>query len=63
MPYKIQVGKCNGKYTTRMTTDNKAQAGIHYQGLNVGRGYKKRLLYGKKVLHRVLPDPDFCRRR
>ena len=41
----------NGAYVNRLTTDNKAQAYFYYRCMNIGNGYRKRLLFnGKTVL-------------
>ena len=40
-----------GVYMNRLTTDNKAQAYFYYRCINIGNGYRKRLLLnGKAVL-------------
>ena len=42
--FLVQVGKNRGAYRTRYSfTGNIHQAVAYYRGLNVGRGYKKRL--------------------
>ncbi len=52
--FKIQVGKGpKGSYEPRYTfTGNFSQAWIHYSGINVGNGYKKRLLMDGQFLCR-----------
>lgn len=43
--FLVQVGHKNQKYTTRYAfTGNLYQAVMYYRGLNIGNGYKKRLL-------------------
>jgi hypothetical protein len=52
--FKVQLGRDQGSYRTVLSTDNAAQASIVFNGYNVGRGYKKRLLDNGKVHARVL---------
>lgn len=43
--FLVQVGHKNRKYETRYAfKGNLAQAVFHYRCINIGRGYKKRLL-------------------
>lgn len=44
--FEVQVGRyAKGKYQTRYTfTGELARAVFYYQGINIGRGYKKRLV-------------------
>jgi hypothetical protein len=43
--FEVQVGRHKGKYTTRYAfTGNLHQAVLYYQGINIGNGYKKRLV-------------------
>jgi hypothetical protein len=43
--FLVQIGKGKGSYKTRWSfKGNLAQAVMYYNGLNVGYGYKKRLL-------------------
>ena len=58
--FSVQVGKGKkGSYKTRYAfKGNLGQAVIHYNGVNVGNGYKKRLMMSSKVLHRILPRGD-----
>ena len=43
--FMVQVGKGRGAYKTRYQfTGNLAQACAWYRGLNIGNGYKKRLI-------------------
>ena len=43
--FEVQVGHKNRAYTTRYTfKGNLAQAVLYYRGINIGNGYKKRLL-------------------
>ena len=43
----IQVGRYKGAYKTRWTflNNNETQAALYYRGLNIGNGYKKRLIH------------------
>jgi hypothetical protein len=49
MRFVIQIGKGpKGRYRTKYTTNNARQAELFYKGINIGNGYKKRILeYGK----------------
>ena len=48
--YTVQTRR-KGAYINRLTTSNKAQAYFYYRCINVGNGYRKRLLFnGKTVL-------------
>lgn len=56
--FLVQVGRyAKGAYRTRYTfTGNLAQAVFYFNGINIGRGYKKRLLapsMNKPVLARA----------
>lgn len=43
--FLVQVGKGRGSYSTRYRfTGNLGQAVLYYRGINVGNGYKKRLI-------------------
>lgn len=43
--FLVQVGRYKGSYKTRCSvTGNAAQAIIQYNGINIGNGYKKRLV-------------------
>lgn len=42
--WHVQSGKGKGKYTTRWSFTSMTQAHFYYASLNVGNGYKKRLL-------------------
>ena len=50
--YEVQVGKQGGKYKTKLSTNKKSQALLHYEGWNVGKGYRKRLLLNGKTQQR-----------
>jgi len=56
--FLVQVGKGKGSYKTRYSFKGKfAQAFFYYCGINVGKGYKKRLLvpsFNKPTLAKVL---------
>lgn len=50
-PFYVQVGRWRGAYITKWRfTGNFNRAYVHYWGLNVGNGYKKRLVMGDKKL-------------
>lgn len=43
--FLVQVGRGNRSYATRYSfTGNLAQAVMHYNAINIGKGYKKRLV-------------------
>lgn len=43
--FEVQVGKGNRAYATRYSfKGNLAQAVMHYRAINIGNGYKKRLV-------------------
>ena len=43
--FEVQVGKGHSAYTTRYQFEGElARAVMHYRGINIGNGYKKRLL-------------------
>ena len=51
--FVVQVGKGKGKYTSSYTYQgNFNKAAHHYAGINVGYGYKKRILIGNTVVAR-----------
>ena len=56
--YKVEVGRYSGAYKPRYTFDSYNQAVMWFNGINVGRGYKKRLVEidggKKKTLARVI---------
>lgn len=41
--WMVEVGKGSGSYKTRYHLDNPRQAMWYFNGINIGRGYKKRL--------------------
>ena len=53
--YRVQVGYKDGAYQTRycLEPDAGGRAALLYRGINVGNGYKKRLLHGSTVLLRT----------
>jgi hypothetical protein len=55
--FLVQVGRGpKGSYKTQYTFDNLPQAVKYYACINIGRGYKKRLVcfeFGKPVLARM----------
>lgn len=56
--FLVQVGKGKGSYKTKAKfTGNLAQAIMHYNMINIGNGYKKRLIapsFNKPVIARQL---------
>ena len=52
MNYCIQTATPNGKYMTRLTTSNAAQAKTFYTGTVVHSGHRKRLVADGKVIAR-----------
>ena len=50
--YEVQTRKMGRKYQTKLATNNKGQALMHYEGWNMGKGYRKRLLMNGKVYKR-----------
>lgn len=53
--FLIQVGYKKGSYNTRYKiVGNFAQAVLYYRGINVGKGYKKRLVMPACTLRPVL---------
>jgi hypothetical protein len=55
--FEVQVGRHRGAYCTRYAfIGNLAQAVMYYKGINIGNGYKKRLIMvgaNKPVLTRA----------
>lgn len=52
--FLVQVGRGRGAYATRYSfKGNLGQAVFHYRCINIGNGYKKRLLMNDKVLAQV----------
>lgn len=55
--FEVQVGRGRSAYHTRYSIiGNLAQACLYYRGINIGNGYKKRLLapgFNKPVLARA----------
>jgi hypothetical protein len=55
--FEVQVGRWRNAYQTRYTfVGNLHQAVMYYRGINIGNGYKKRLLapsFNKPVLARA----------
>lgn len=52
MVYQVQVGRGKGAYKTRWVFTSEQQAWHYYSCLNIGNGYKKRLLRGKEMVAR-----------
>ena len=43
--FEVQIGRGKGKYQTKYSfKGNLHQAVMYYRGINIGRGYKKRLV-------------------
>jgi len=55
--FLVQVGKGRGSYKTRYSfRGNLPQACLYYMGINIGNGYKKRLIcreFNKPVIARA----------
>lgn len=53
--WRVQVGKDKGRYTDRYVFTTMNRAIMYFNGINVGRGYKKRLIDPDgQVVYRVL---------
>ena len=53
--FKVQVARNRGAYETQYTFTGNAQAAVaYYRAINVGRGYKKRLLLSDIVIARCV---------
>jgi hypothetical protein len=50
--FYVQVGRGKGSYKARYSGSDLSRISFYYTGINVGNGYKKRLLMGNKVLVR-----------
>lgn len=51
--FKVEVGKDKGSYKTRYSfTGDMNQALFYYHGINVGKGYKKRLVINNRTVMR-----------
>ncbi len=46
--FEVQVRPYNGKYRTKYRLENWAQAVMYYNGINIGNGYRKRMLVDGK---------------
>ena len=46
--FTVQSRSHNGRYKTRIVTENWAQAVMYYNMINIGNGYRKRLLVDGK---------------
>jgi hypothetical protein len=46
--FQVQSRSAKGKYRNRVTTENWAQAVAYYNMINIGNGYRKRLLVDGK---------------
>jgi len=52
--FEVQIGRGSGSYRTKYSFAGKpGSAVMYYRGVNVGRGYKKRLVAGGKVIARM----------
>ena len=47
--YVVQTRR-NGVYVNRITTNNRLQAHLVYNAINIGNGYRKRLCLNGKVI-------------
>ena len=47
--FLIQVGRYKGAYKTKYKCANLIQASLWYRAINIGNGYKKRLIMNGKV--------------
>lgn len=54
--YEVQIGRYKGSYKTKYKVENGIQAVRLYEGINIGRGFKKRLLADGKVVVRSSSD-------
>ena len=52
--FLIQVGRYKGAYKTRHVLKGENQAILWFNAINIGNGYKKRLLKNGKVIARVI---------
>lgn len=52
--YFIQIGRYKSAYKTRYATEKESQAYLLYKGLNIGYGYKKRLVLNGKTILRYI---------
>lgn len=52
--YLVQEGRYKSKYKIRWSFDNENLAYMYYHGLNIGKGYKKRLLKDGEVIERYI---------
>lgn len=53
--FVVQVGRgSKGKYDTRTISNNPTQAVFYYNAINIGNGYKKRLLFRTATKTEVL---------
>lgn len=50
--YEVQTRK-NGKYQTRVRTEQLAYANAYFNGINIGNGHTKRFLVNGKTIHKV----------
>lgn len=51
--YRIQVKRDGRFWETKYAVPNRSQAEILFHGINIGNGWKKRLLFGEKCLAQV----------
>jgi hypothetical protein len=50
--FLIQVGRYKGSYKTKYKFNTLTQAWLWYKAINIGNGYKKRLVHNSKVTWR-----------
>ena len=48
--WEVQVGKGSSAYKTRYSFNNPNQAVFYFSSINIGRGYKKRLILNQNNL-------------
>jgi hypothetical protein len=55
--YTVEIGRyTKGSYKVRWRFDNETQAVMYFNGINVGRGYKKRIRKDGKTIARVFSE-------
>lgn len=55
MMFLVQVGRYKSAYKTKWSFDTLSQASLWYKSLNIGNGYKKRLINPEgKVVSRYI---------
>lgn len=54
MMYTVEVGRYKGSYKLRYRFSNENQAIMYFNAINIGNGYKKRLLKNGKIIARYI---------